>query len=93
MYYVYVILSRKRPWRYVGITENPKRRLIEHNSGQTKSTVCYAPFRMIVLRQQDNFADARKSEKYFKSGYGRKHLDRVLRDMDDSDHPVTRLDL
>jgi len=78
MYSIYLLISLNREWKYVGLTDDPCRRLNEHNSGHTKSTKPYAPFRMIILRTHAILDEARKSEKYFKSGYGRKHIKRIL---------------
>ncbi|KKW02929.1 MAG: hypothetical protein UY37_C0009G0003 [Candidatus Beckwithbacteria bacterium GW2011_GWC2_49_11] len=38
MYYVYVIKSYKNERHYIGHTNNLKRRIHEHNSGQSKYT-------------------------------------------------------
>jgi putative endonuclease len=39
MFFVYVLVSDVKGLRfYVGMSENVERRLLEHNSGKTKST-------------------------------------------------------
>ena len=77
-YCVYLLVSLLHGHRYVGITTRPKYRLIEHNQGLNKATVPYRPFRMIILRCVSTRKDARRSEKYFKSGYGRKAIDALM---------------
>ncbi len=77
-FFIYLLINQADNFRYVGMTSNPERRLVEHNRGDVKSTAPYAPFHMIILRTHDNRIDARKSEKYFKSGFGRKAIARML---------------
>jgi predicted GIY-YIG superfamily endonuclease len=83
-YYVYILLNRMLSFRYVGITLEPKRRLTEHNSGHTASTASHRPYAMILIRKCSNRLEARRTEKHFKSGYGRKTLDHML-----ASHAVT----
>jgi putative endonuclease len=74
---VYVITG-ERGFRYVGITANLSDRLKRHNRGATPSTKPYKPFRLIYEEKFPNYSDARKREKFFKSGAGRKFLDNLL---------------
>ena len=74
MYYVYVLKSRRDQKLYYGLTDNLERRLSQHNSGLVKSTKSRMPFDLIYHEQVDTLLDARKKEKYFKSGFGRKYV-------------------
>lgn len=74
MYFVYAIYSEGRNYLYVGITNNLSRRIKEHNSGYNKTTKPYRPFRMIYSERCKNRIEARKREKYFKSGVGKEFL-------------------
>lgn len=74
MYYTYALKSRIRNYIYVGITSNIKRRLFEHNSGKNKTTKPYAIFDLIFLEKYDTRPEARKREKYLKSGIGKEGL-------------------
>ena len=48
MYYFYVLQSMKKPeYLYKGSTSDLKRRLAEHNAGETKSNKPYLPFRIV----------------------------------------------
>lgn len=85
MYTIYLLIGTESGRRYVGLTNNADRRLAEHNSGKVRSTQAYRPYRLIVLRQHTSLEDARRSEKYFKSGFGRKHIGRVLKYEHDPD--------
>ena len=71
MYYVYVIRSKEKGIDYVGMTVDLGRRLKEHNSGKTKSTKGYKPWKMIHSEVFEERQSARKREKYLKSGYGK----------------------
>jgi len=74
MYYVYALKSLTRNYIYVGMTNNLNRRIIEHNNGENRSTKSYRPF---ILFYSEKFAtrlEARKREKYLKSGIGKEFL-------------------
>jgi len=75
MIFVYVIKSQKIKFRYVGITDNLARRLLEHNFGKNNSTSFYKPFDLIYTEKYKNYKEARNREKFLKSGQGRKFLD------------------
>lgn len=77
MVYVYVIKSEKKKFRYVGITDNIKRRLIEHNCGKNKSTSFYKPFVLVLSEKYQNYKEAREREKFLKSVQGRKFLNSI----------------
>ncbi len=79
MYYVYVILSLKDNKRYVGFTDNLKRRINEHNSGLVKSTKHRRPLRLIYYEEFRTKSDAMKQEKFFKTGKGREFLNSILK--------------
>lgn len=72
---LYVIKSLQKNFRYVGITKHLKIRLHEHNMGYSKSTKLYKPYNLLFLEEYSNYKEARKREKYLKSGQGRKFLD------------------
>ena len=75
MIYVYVIKSSIKKFRYVGITNDLDRRIKEHNSGKNKSTTLYLPFDLVLKEEYADYLEARKREKFLKSGQGRKFLD------------------
>ncbi|OGM28290.1 hypothetical protein A2962_00180 [Candidatus Woesebacteria bacterium RIFCSPLOWO2_01_FULL_39_61] len=58
---------------YTGITSNILRRLNEHNSrlSNTRTTKYIRDFELIFVQIVKNRLEARKLEKYFKSGTGR----------------------
>jgi len=84
-----VIKSKKYSFLYIGSTNDLNRRLIEHNDGKSKSTAPYRPYELksYIAVQAEN--QARKLEKYFKSGSGKTILKkRILDDEDIAEHEV-----
>jgi len=77
MHYVYAIKSQSRNYIYVGMTQNFDRRLQEHNNGKEITTRPYRPFKLLFLRGYPNRIEARKGEKYYKSGIGKEHLKKL----------------
>jgi len=80
MYHVYIIQSQKDLKFYTGITNNLERRLKEHNKGKnsTPSTLERGPFKLVHSESVENRIEARKRERFFKSGAGREFRDKVL---------------
>ena len=79
MYYVYAISSLERSYIYVGLSDDVDRRFSEHNTGRNKTTKPYLPFRLIFVEGCTTREDARRLEKYYKSGIGKEKL-KLLRD-------------
>ena len=79
MYYVYALSSTVRNYIYVGMLQNPERRLREHNAGYSRSTKPYRPFSKFYQEAFPDRISARKREKYLKSAAGKKFL-RTKRD-------------
>jgi putative endonuclease len=71
MIYDYVLQSETFNKTYVGQTDNIERRIKEHNAGKTKSTKHYVPWKVLFYESFNSRIDARKREKYLKSGIGR----------------------
>lgn len=69
MKYVYLIQSAKfQDQRYVGVTDDIKRRLAEHNEGKSPHTAKYRPWVLKVVIGFDNESRADAFERYLKSG-------------------------
>ncbi|MCK9220791.1 MAG: GIY-YIG nuclease family protein, partial [Bacteroidales bacterium] len=56
------------------MTDNLDRRFKEHNSGKTKSTRFYRPWDMLFFESFENRSEARKREKYLKTGVGKEFI-------------------
>lgn len=80
MWYVYVIKSLKNNTIYVGYTENLKKRIVDHNSGNGGDyTSRNRPYKLIFYEAFSNKTDAIKDEKFFKTGYGREVLQEKIK--------------
>ena len=77
-YVVYVIQSQLDRRLYKGLTRDVSIRLKEHNSGKNFSTKPYTPWTLIYTKEFTDQTEARKWEKYLKSGSGREFLKRYL---------------
>ena len=75
MIHVYTIKSVTKKFRYVGITNNLGKRLLQHNKGYNTSTKKFLPFKLVLKEEYNDYKEARKREKFLKSGFGRKFLD------------------
>ena len=78
-YIVYVLLSRKDSDLYIGITQNLKQRLNQHNSKLVFATKSRTPLEVVYYEVFFNRYDASLREKYLKTGWGRKHLRKALK--------------
>lgn len=73
-HYIYVLESLKDGERYIGYTNNLKRRLEEHNKGLSFSTKYRLPFKLIYFEGCINEDDAKRREYYLKTTQGRRFL-------------------
>lgn len=71
MFYVYILQSFKTREFYKGLTNNAVRRLKQHFSREVNSTKKKLPLKLIHVEICKNRKEARRVEKFFKSGYGR----------------------
>ncbi|HAK11080.1 MAG TPA: hypothetical protein DIW54_02940 [Chitinophagaceae bacterium] len=74
MWFVYVIKSTTHEFLYIGSTNDLDRRLHEHNSGFSSATKAYRPYSLITYVAVQTEAQARRLEKYFKTGSGKSVL-------------------
>ena len=77
MYKVYALKSRLRNYIYVGLTSNLEERIRRHNDGRERTTKAYRPFELIYSEEHLTREEARKREKYFKSGVGKEFLKKI----------------
>ena len=82
MFYVYAIKSLSRNYIYVGLTNNIFRRFHDHNAGYNRTTKPYRPFSLILLETFESRVEARKREKYLKSGVGKEFLRSITSSID-----------
>lgn len=78
-YYVYILQSQKNNSFYIGYTSDLKKRFVEHNSGESKATKPFIPYKLIFYEAFLNRIDAKNREIYLKSGYGRKTVKAMIK--------------
>ncbi|MDD4106354.1 MAG: GIY-YIG nuclease family protein [Candidatus Shapirobacteria bacterium] len=78
MFYVYVLKSLKTGTFYKGLTNNIEKRIKQHEQGQCLSTKNILPITLIHVEICSSRLEARKMEKYLKSGYGREIIEELL---------------
>ena len=79
MYFVYILQSLKTGEFYKGLTENVEGRIKQHNSGKVISTAGKYPLRLVHVEICKSRIEARKVEKYFKSGFGREIVEKLAK--------------
>lgn len=77
-YCVYVLQSERDGQLYAGYTYNLKKRLIQHNNGEVKSTKNRTPFKLVYYEFGLNKKDSIKREKYLKTSWGKRYIKRRL---------------
>ena len=74
MNYSYVLLSDRDGRFYIGSTGDLRARMQKHNSGAIRSTVYRRPLRLVYYEGCLSMEDARRRERYLKSGRGGRYL-------------------
>ena len=77
-YYVYIRKSQVNGRLYKGMTGKIDARIKDHNSGRCKSTKPYRPWELVYYEEYKTKEEARKREKFFRSGEGRELLKNIL---------------
>ncbi|MBI2124024.1 MAG: GIY-YIG nuclease family protein [Candidatus Wildermuthbacteria bacterium] len=78
-FYVYILQSKKDHKFYIGYTNDLRRRFQEHNKGLSFATKGRTPFILIYYEAYLNRQDAEGREKFFKTGWGKQYMKRVLK--------------
>jgi len=74
MFFSYVIRSEKDGSLYKGHCENIEKRLIQHNSGMTRSIKNKVPFAVVFFETFNSREEAASREKYYKTSAGRRFI-------------------
>ena len=77
-HFVYIIKNKQSNSLYIGRTANLKKRLVEHNRGESFYTKRYKNWKLVYAEMYLNKFDALGREKFLKSGSGRKFLKKQL---------------
>jgi putative endonuclease len=79
MYTVYVLESIRDGKRYIGYTENLRKRLADHRKGKVFSTKSRLPLTLIYFESCTNKEDAMRREAYLKTTGGNRFLAKRLK--------------
>lgn len=79
MYYVYLLQSQKNNNFYIGFTTDLRKRFKKHNSGESKSTKPFKPYKLIFYEAFLHDKDEKAREKFLKSGWGRRSIKKMLK--------------
>jgi putative endonuclease len=64
---------------YIGYTTNVQKRFKSHNLGRSKATKLYLPYKLIFYEAFLSRKDAKNRERYLKSGWGRRSMNKMLK--------------
>ena len=78
-FFVYVLESIKDRKRYIGFTNNLKKRIEEYNKGLSLATKPRLPFKLIYYEVCTHRDDATRREQYLKTTRGRRFLAKRLK--------------
>lgn len=78
MTYCYVLLSGKDGRFYIGSTSDLRERVERHNKGFVRSTAYRRPLLLIYYEACLNADDARRRERFLKTGRGGRYLKKRL---------------
>ena len=78
MWKIYILHSEKIQRTYVGCCHDIEERLRRHNSGQVKATKNGIPWKIIYQEEIPSYPVARKREKFYKSGAGRRKIAKIF---------------
>ncbi len=74
MHYTYVLLSERDRGFYTGSTSDLRSRVHQHVSGQVRSTAYRTPLVLIYYEARLDLSDARRRERFLKTGKGKRYL-------------------
>ncbi len=72
MYYVYVLRGPKQ--FYIGSTNDLRRRLAEHEAGESSATKNRGPWKLIYYEASASKTDGLIRERYLKTAWGKRYL-------------------
>ena len=78
MYYTYVLQSERDGKLYVGFTKDLRNRIALHDSGRVRATAGRRPLSLVYYEACLNEIDAVRREKFLKTGYGRRYLNKRI---------------
>jgi putative endonuclease len=82
MFYVYLLQTDVDASFYVGFTENPEQRLIQHNNGESMYTRRKTPWKMVYIENYNSKSEALKREKFLKKQRNKDFYQRLVKSLD-----------
>ncbi len=82
MFYVYLLQSDLDASYYIGFTENPEQRLIQHNNGESTYTKRKTPWKIVYLEVFSLKSEALKREKFLKKQRNKDFYQRLVNNSD-----------
>jgi len=79
-WFLYILKSKLNEKYYVGISQNPERRLKYHNSIEKGFTSRYRPWKLILKKEYSSRIEAQNIEKKLKLGKSRKVIEGFIVD-------------
>lgn len=79
MHGVYVLQSKKDGTLYTGYSHDVKERVRQHQQGKVSATKNKLPIEVIYCELYKNRKDAMQRELFFKTGWGRKYTQKILK--------------
>jgi len=67
MYFVYLIQSDVDNSFYVGYSQDPNKRLLAHNNGESTYTRRKMPWKLLYIEEYNSKSEALKREKFLKA--------------------------
>ncbi len=82
-FYIYILYSPVANKYYIGFSENPEKRLLEHNNPiHSKFTSKYIPWELkTFFLASNNKGDVMKIERYIKNMKSRKYTENLISDI------------
>jgi predicted GIY-YIG superfamily endonuclease len=77
-WFLYILKSELNEKFYVGISQNPDRRLEYHNSIEKGFTSRYRPWKLIFKKEYNSRIEAQNIEKKLKLGKSRKVIEEFI---------------
>ncbi len=78
-YKIYVIQSHVDGRLYVGMSQGVRKRLEDHKYGRVFATRGFRPWKLIYIEVVGSRQQARRREKFLKSGYGKEYLKSMIK--------------
>ena len=72
--WLYALCNKINDEIYIGISENPDRRIIEHNKGKNRYTKAFMPWSAFYLERFNDYGHARIGEIYYKKSHNKRKL-------------------